>query len=356
MLSCGHCRHAWGGARVEEEFGLGAGIGQLEGTAVGSGALGIAADAASLMTFQCSGCGAEVSINTDSALTARCHWCRHGFGINEQVSNGAVPDAVLPFRVTQADAVARIGAFVRKRQWFADKDFKREFMPGNVVGVFLPYMIVDAHASVDLEGRGEVQTGSYTTGSKYSKKTRYDADVYAVQRSVHFIVDDLPLESSSGRGNLDACANTNNILNTILPFDTKNAVKWDASYLVGMSAEKRDRDIGQLRARLDEQLLSIGRARIASSLKKYDRGVRWESEAVRVHGTRWVAMLLPVWLYSWQEPGGKDGMLHYIAVNGRTGETMGSVPIQRWKMMAASFVVGIIVEAIAIRLLALPWW
>ena len=55
-------------------------------------------------------------------------------------------------------------------------------------------------------------------------------------------------------------------------------------------------------------------------------------------------------------PGGKDGMLHYIAVNGRTGETMGSVPIQRWKMMATSFVVGIIVEAIAIRMLALPWW
>ena len=58
-------------------------------------------------------------------------------------------------------------------------------------------------------------------------------------------------------------------------------------------------------------------------MSRYDRGVRWEEESLDVHGTRWVATYLPVWLYSYQQPG--SGMLHYIAVNGRTGETMGSV-------------------------------
>ena len=51
------------------------------------------------MSFKCTGCGAEVTVNTDNAMTARCHWCRHTLGVNEQVANGAVPDAVLPFHI-----------------------------------------------------------------------------------------------------------------------------------------------------------------------------------------------------------------------------------------------------------------
>ncbi len=206
-------------------------------------------------------------------------------------------------------------------------------------------MIVDANASVDLDGRGEVQTRRYETGSRNSKETRYDADVYAVRRHVDFTVDDLPLESSGMRGRLDTEVNTNNIINTILPFDTRNAVRWDASYLVGMSSEKRDRDVAQLRSRLEDQLLSIARARVEASVKHYDRGVRWEHEELQLHGSRWVAMLLPVWLYSWQEPGAKGGMLHYIAVNGRTGETMGSVPVQTWKLVLVSLALALVIES-----------
>ena len=60
-LICQYCRHEWQGERIEEEFGLGLGIDQLKGTVIASGARDIAADAASLMTFKCTGCGAEVT-------------------------------------------------------------------------------------------------------------------------------------------------------------------------------------------------------------------------------------------------------------------------------------------------------
>jgi DNA-directed RNA polymerase subunit RPC12/RpoP len=348
LLVCVYCRHEWHATRVEEQFGLGAGLDQLEGTIVASGAQDIAADTASLMSYKCTGCGAEVTVNTQTTMTARCHWCRHVFGVNEQVSNGAVPDAVLPFRIRKDDAVARIRQFVDKRRMFALKAFKEEFTPENVVGVYLPYMIVDGKASADLAGQGEIETRRYTRGSGNNETTYYDADVYQVQRHLDFTVDDLPLESSVERGNLDTGSNTNNIINTILPFDTKNAVKWNASYLVGFSSEKRDRDVEHLRPRLEDQLLSIARAQAEPSVDRYDRGVRWEQEGLDVHGTRWVSMYLPVWLYSYQEPGGKGSLLHYIAVNGRTGETMGSVPVQQWKLVLAALAVGTVVEGIVL--------
>jgi DNA-directed RNA polymerase subunit RPC12/RpoP len=59
--------------------------------------------------FKCGGCGAEVVVNTAEQMGARCHWCRHVLTINEQIPNGAVPDAVLPFHITHDDAVARSG-------------------------------------------------------------------------------------------------------------------------------------------------------------------------------------------------------------------------------------------------------
>ena len=350
LLVCAFCRNEWHGERVEDRFGFGKGHDQLEGTTIASGARDIAADAAALCTFKCTGCGAEITINTESEMTARCHWCRHVFGINEQVPNGSVPDAVLPFHIKKDDAVARIRQFVNKRQLFALKEFKREFTPENVISVYLPYMIVDSKASADVAGQGEIETRRYTRGSGKSKKTYYDADVYQVNRHVDFTVDDLPLESSRERGNLDSRSNTNNIINTIQPFDTKNAVKWNAQYLRGCSSDKRNLDVSQLQPRLANQLLSIARAQVEKSVNRYDRGVRWEQEGLKVHGTRWVAMYLPVWLYSYQE---QDGMLHYIAVNGRTGETMGSVPVQQWKLILTALTVGTFLEGIVIWMLTL---
>lgn len=350
-LVCLYCRHEWQGEGVEQAFGLGEGLDELEGTIIASGARDIAADASHLLSFKCTGCGAEVTVNTENAMTARCHWCRHQFGVNEQVANGAVPDAVLPFRIKKDDAVARIRQFVDKRRLFALKEFKAQFTPENVVGVYLPYMIVDGRCSATVAGEGEIKTREYTRGTGNNKKTYYDADVYQVRREVAFTVDDLPLESNRARGKLDTRANTNNIINTILPFDTKNAVKWNASYLAGYSSEKRDADVEHLRPRLEDQLLSIARHQVEASVDRYDRGVRWEEESLDVHGTRWVAMYLPVWLYSYQQPG--TGMLHYIAVNGRTGETMGSIPIQQWKLLLAAITTGTFIEAAVLAFLAM---
>ena len=64
------------------------------------------------------------------------------------------------------------------------------------------------------------------------------------------------------------------------------------------------------------------------------------ASALEVHGTRWVAMYLPVWLYSHYHESGGKGMVHYIAVNGRTGEVMGSVPVSHRRLLLAALSVG----------------
>lgn len=344
MLICLFCRHQWQEARVEEEFGLGEGIDDLQGRVVASGARDIAADAEQMVTFKCDACGAEVVVDTAHALNARCHWCRHTFNVNQQVPNGAVPDAVLPFKLTKDEAVERIRAFAGKRRLFAHKRFKAEFTPENVLGVYLPYLVVDARAETSYWGTGEVETRRWTEKQGDDRVTYYAADVYRLQREVAFTVDDLTIEGSSARADFGS-KNTNNIVNTVLPFDTKNAVKWNASYLVGYSSEKRDLNVEGLEPVLQDQLLSIGRSQVEGSLDRFDRGVRWEQEKIDVGGSRWVSMYLPVWLYSYQQKSG--GMLHYIAVNARTGETMGSIPVSQPKLILAALAIGTVLEGLA---------
>lgn len=351
MLICLFCRHEWAEAQIEPMVSGGESLRDLTGTVVASGASDMVADAG-MLTMKCGGCGSEVVVNTSEATSSRCHWCRHVLTVNEQVPNGAVPDAVLPFQVTRDQAVGHIKEFAGKRKLFANRQFVDEFTPENVVGVYLPYMIVDSNASGTVEGVGEVQTRRYTRGSGDDKETVYDADIYRIGRHVDFTVDDLTLESSSERATMNTFVNTNNVINTILPFDTKNAVQWNANYLVGYTSERRDTDVSALVPTLEHQLLSIARSEVRSSVKTYDRGVRWETEKLEVHGTRWVSMYLPVWLYSYYHEEKGRAMVHYIAVNGRTGETMGSVPVSHGRLIVAALTAGTVLETIAIAILA----
>ena len=347
---CLFCRHEWAEARLDETVANGD-LTTLRGTTIGSGAADIDTGASSLITMKCGGCGAEVVVNTAEQMGARCHWCRHVLTVNEQIPNGAVPDALLPFSITHSDATAKIRAFAGTRRLFADREFLREFKPENVVGVYLPYMVIDSNASADVAGVGEVQTRSYTKGTGDNKVTLYDADVYEVQRHIDFTVDDLTIEGSSERADMNSAVNTNNVINTILPFDTENAVKWNANYLSGFTSEKRNQDVAKVTPQLEDQLLSIARSQLEASVERYDRGVRWEREHIQVHGTRWVAMYLPVWLYSYYHERDGKALVHYIAVNGRTGEVMGSVPVSKPRLLAAAFTVGTVLEGIVLAIL-----
>ena len=244
MLICLFCRHEWQESRVEEEFGLGVGIDELEGTVIAGGAEEISSDD-DVITMTCTGCGADVVVDTAHAMNARCHWCRHTLNVNQRTPNGAVPDAVLPFRLTHVEAVEKIREFASKRRLFAHPRFKKEFIPENVLGVYLPYLVIDARAEAAYVGIGEVQTRRWTEKSGDSTTTYYAADVYRVDRQVAFTVDDLTVEGAADRMDFDG-STTNNIVNTVLPFDTKNAVKWNSSYLVGFTSEKRDLDVDEL--------------------------------------------------------------------------------------------------------------
>ena len=338
-LRCNFCRHEF---EPEKVVGLATDISQLEGQIMGSGAQDIVADTNDVLTFKCSSCGSEVVIDTSEATNARCHWCRNTLSVNQQIPNGSVPDVVLPFTVKKTDAQAEIEKFVGKRKFFAHPNFKNEFTTNNIMGVYFPYMVVDVNAHSTLIGQGEHTTRKYTRKEGDHYVTYYDADLFDVHRDFDVVIEGLTVESSADKLDKNASDKTTNVINAIMPFDIENSVKWNANYLKGYTSEKRDTNIEQLRPLVEKQSKDIAKFAANDSLEHYDRGVAWSSEQLTVKGQQWKAAYLPVWLYSYQQVKGDKKMLHYVAVNARTKETMGSVPIHMPKLLGISFLVELL--------------
>ena len=335
-LRCNFCRHQFEPEKLET---MEKDISKLEGEVLGSGATDIIADVKDILTFKCSSCGAEVVIDTSSQASARCHWCRNTLSVNQQIPNGAIPDTVLPFKVSKADAKKEIENFVGKRKFYAHPEFRKEFTTDNIMGVYLPYMIVDANTHISLTGQGEHEVNRYTEKIGDRTITYYDADLYEVERDFDLTIEGLTIESSKDKLDTNSSNRTNNIINSIMPFDTENCVKWDANYIKGYTSEKRDTNVDDLKGIVEAQSKDIARFAANETLEDYDRGVRWDNENLKLKGQQWKAAYLPIWLYSYQEEKKDKKLLHYVAVNARTKKTMGSVPIHMPKLLLVSFFV-----------------
>lgn len=301
-------------------------IADLSGENISSGASDIDSSSSDLVTIKCQGCGAEITVDTAHSTSARCHWCRSYLSINDTIPNGAVPDMILPFKIKRDEAKQRIEKYVKELRFFAKSRFKRDFTTENIMGVYLPYMTIDANVHTVLDGEGEVNI-------RNMDKIRDDAQVYSVHREYDLAIEGLTVESASDHLNNRSSEKTNNVVNSIMPFDTENCVKYDSNYLRGFTAEKRDLNVESLKPIATDLIEDISRHAAIPSLSKFNRGVCWKNEVYETKGINWNATYFPVWLYSYMD---KNKMLHYVAVNARTGETAGSIPINKVKLLLFS--------------------
>ena len=343
-LRCHWCRHEQDPPRFEEQK---IDISQLEGQIVGTGASDANFDESDAITLKCSSCAAEVIIDTSESTQARCHWCRNTLALNNQVPNGAVPDKVVPFETKKDAARTEIEKFVSKRQFFAHPQFRKEFTTENIMGVYLPYMVVDANVKANFDGEGEILlrtwTESRTVGSGDRRRTvtttYYDADRYALTRNFDMTVEGLTIESNTEKLQHRNSTKTNNVINAIKPFDLEKSMQWNSNFMTGYTAQKRDTNVDDLRGLVEVKITDVARHQIRDTITNYDRGVRWKSEKLDVVGKQWKAAYFPVWLYSYQQA---NKNIHYVAVNGQSLKTMGSVPVNFTKLLIFSLLIGII--------------
>ena len=318
-LKCNFCRNTFEGKKANDDAPLKT-FENAKGDVVASGASDIIPGEDVVETFKCPSCGAEVVVNTAKDLAVKCHWCRHILTASHKIPNGAVPDILLPFALTKEKAVEKMKDWLGQYKASVG-DLISSLKLDEVQGVYFPYMVVDAKGLYRAEGKAE-QT-------KSREGTASTVECYSITREFNLFVDDLTLESSSKRLNQDTAVNSNNVINAIMPFDTENAVVWNPNYLRGYSSERRDTNINDLKEVVALQCGDIGRQCARETTTQYDRGVHWMKDHISMKGVNWKAAYFPVWLFTFKnEKKPSDTRLYYIAVNARTGETDGVLPIE----------------------------
>ena len=332
-LKCRNCRTIFSSPKINEYGGFEELVGEIRE----SGANNLRHDDYA-MTLKCPSCGALVMLDKNTE-EIHCHWCRHNLSSAEKVPNGKMPDLVLPFKVKRRDAFRAIKNFAAERKVLATSRFRLRLKEENLQAVYLPYVLVDVRIRVKVEGQG------YVLEDGKGKNTEVD-------RELELRIDDLTVEASRDKLNQNSVINTNHIINSILPFDTENAVAWDPRYLKGFSCEVRDVNVENLKTRLDYQIADIAMEQVKTMVIDTMKTCSLDKWELKYVGRKWKTALFPVWLYSCRGPGfGKKRKIHYIAMNARTGELMGSVPIRKlfWNVvMFGPLVVAVILTSFGI--------
>ena len=340
-LQCHFCRHIFEPELISSNDN----VDYDSKNIISEGAQDIDETADKMVSLKCEHCGAEVTVNLEETTGSRCHWCRNNLSIDNPVPSGAVPDIILPFKIQKETARNLIESFSKNRRFFAHPKFIKEFTTENIIGVYFPYFLMRIYGRSELKGMGEVLKDKY----EIDDKTYYDADVYSLERKFDIKVNDLTMESSADKSNFSNESKTNNVINAIMPFDTQNSEKYKTHYTRGYNIENRSLNVKDIDKKINTQMGYINKFAIKDSIKKYNRGVNWHHNKFIKDFQEIKTAYFPVWLYSYMD---KKSVTHYIAVNARTEETMGSIPINFTRL---GIITGII-EIIAIIILRYLFW
>ena len=268
---------------------------------------------AGLRSFACSSCGASLTCDATTAVSA-CPYCGNTAVVPGTFVETARPDLVVPFKVDKAAATAALTAHYKGKR-FLPKDFADANRIEHIQGVYVPFWLYDgtAEGSEAFEARN-VRT--HRSGDEEITET----DIYSVYRAGEVGFTRVPADASAKmpNGHMDA----------IEPFDYRSLVPFSLAYMPGYLAERFDEDAEACASRVHGRMRQSREDELRASVRGYDEVRSGFLDAqVRVESVS--QALFPVWMLHtrWQ-----DGD-YLFAMDGQTGRLVGDLPVSWGKVV-----------------------
>ena len=266
-----------------------------------------------LRTYVCKSCGGEIVGDANTAATA-CPFCGSPVvmtGLKKHLTG----KRLLP------------------------KAFKSENHISEVKGIYVPFWLYDTDADADIRYRA--------TKTRFWSDSDYDyteTSYYAVHRSGSLGFDHVPVDGSASM--------ENDLMESIEPFDFKEAVDFQTAYLAGYFADKYDVTASECEERANERIRRSTEAAFRDTVRGYASVVP-ENTSIRLHNGTTKYALYPVWILQTKWKGDN----YIFAMNGQTGKFVGNLPTDknafaRW-FLGTTGVVGVITYIILYLIWAL---
>lgn len=273
-----------------------------------------AAEERDLSHLVCNSCGAEI-VGDRTLIATRCGFCGNTFVAASRIRATQTPNFLIPFAL---DRKAMVAAFRKatKGKFLLPPAFRDEHTLTEATGAYLPYWFHDGQASGTLRFHAENYRHWSDSDYDYTETKVYDV---VREGSVAFrgipVCGTTKLEPARAEG--------------VEPFDVQASRPFATAYLSGYVASSYDIAAKDTLERADTRARESLTEMVEGTVTGYST-LRRESCETRVdHTATWYA-LLPVWLIVISYA----GKSYPFAVNGQTGEVVGTFPISRRRLNA----------------------
>lgn len=273
-----------------------------------------AAEERDLSHLVCNSCGAEI-VGDRTLIATRCGFCGNTFVAASRIRATQTPNFLIPFAL---DRKAMVAAFRKatKGKFLLPPAFRDEHTLTEATGAYLPYWFHDGQASGTLRFHAENYRHWSDSAYDYTETKVYDV---VREGSVAFrgipVCGTTKLEPARAEG--------------VEPFDVQASRPFATAYLSGYVASSYDIAAKDTLERADTRARESLTEMVEGTVTGYST-LRRESCETRVdHTATWYA-LLPVWLIVISYA----GKSYPFAVNGQTGEVVGTFPVSRRRLNA----------------------
>ena len=284
------------------------------------------AEAASLTSYTCTTCGAELVCDATTAAT-NCPYCGNPTVLGGKLSGKLKPEYILPFKLDKKAAVAQLTKYYKGKA-FLPKAFKDHNHIAEIQGVYVPFWLFDAEADARGSYDGQI-TESHREGDYRVTTTQH----YDVRREGTAEFLRVPVDGSSKMPNAH--------MDAIEPFDYSDLKPFSTAYLPGFLADRYDEDAKTCSDRARTRMEHSTMEALHATTGGYSE-VHPLEENININIRKAHYALLPVWMLHtrWHD---KDFL---FAMNGQTGRLIGDLPADKAK--AAAWFAGISLPLMAI--------
>lgn len=257
--------------------------------------------------YLCNNCGAQIIADPNVATTS-CVYCRNTAILKNKLQGEFNPNYLIPFRNTKEDA---INAFKKlgKGKVLMPKEFNNKKNIEEMSGIYIPFWIYDYNAIGLIEADCK-KISNWRSGNYYYTKT----DTYLATRGGNMSFERIPVDGSKRF--------SNDIMNSIEPFDYNDLKEFNYSYLSGFLSEKYD----VTKEEAINESLTRAKNSFIEQMKKDMVGyttVTPVKDNINLQNTKCAYVLFPVWMLNIKY----KNKIYTFAMNGQTGKMVGNIPI-----------------------------
>ena len=275
--------------------------------------------------YSCPSCGAEI-VSDENTAASFCYYCHNPVILKGRVDGQYKPSMVLPFTLDRDKAVDIFKTWA-KGKLFAPKDLTSAMQIEKLTGLYVPFWVANSSTSSHVEAYCE-NYRRWTSGEyRYTETSRYK-----VERDITVNYEGIPADGSKKIE--DA------LMESIEPFDYKQAKPFNMAYLSGFFADKYDVDKERMLPRIKERMFANNKT-VADGTIHY-QAVKSRHQKDKINTLSWRYMLLPVWFMTFSY----DGKMWEYAINGQTGKIAGELPISTKKLLIGCILAGLAAAAL----------